>query len=366
MPSFRLLLIADFTSTHTQKWTLSLAGKGIEMAVFSMSAVDEKYLNISTVRFFGNMPRNKYYRKDYRWRLMGSLPELRKAIKAFKPHIVHAHYATSNGLLGALSGFHPFILSVWGSDVFDFPQKSPLHKALLKFNLRKADRICSTGKIMAKETALYTDKEISVVPFGVNLNAFKPFYSPSGFPEGTIVMGSVKAIEKIYGHQYLIEAFRLIKSRIQNIPLKLVLVGDGAFRKTLRKKVTDYGLEKDIIFKGFIDPCQIPENENKFTIAVFPSLRESFGVSALEASACEKPVVATNVGGHAEVVEDGVTGILVPPVDAVALADALEKLIKDENLRLRLGKQGRERVEKYYNWDKNVDEMISIYEKVRI
>ena len=88
---------------------------------------------------------------------------------------------------------------------------------------------------------------------------------------------------------------------------------------------------------------------------------ESFGVAAVEASACGKPVVASEVGGLPEVVEHGVTGFLVPPRDPVKTADAIERLILDRSLRDRMGLAGRLRVEKLFRWDNCVDQMISIY-----
>ena len=100
------------------------------------------------------------------------------------------------------------------------------------------------------------------------------------------------------------------------------------------------------------------------TISVFPSMNESFGVSVIEASACEKPVIVSNVGGLPEVVENGVTGIVVPPANTLELSKAIEKLILDKTLRIKMGKAGRDRVETMYNWENNVSEMIDIYKGI--
>ena len=98
-------------------------------------------------------------------------------------------------------------------------------------------------------------------------------------------------------------------------------------------------------------------------IAVFPSLEESFGVSVIEASACEKPVVVSDVGGLPEVVEDNVTGFVIPKKNVDLLTDRIEKLLLDSELRIKLGQNGREKVKREFEWEICVDKMIGIYKK---
>ena len=100
------------------------------------------------------------------------------------------------------------------------------------------------------------------------------------------------------------------------------------------------------------------------SIACFGSRSESFGVSAVEAMACEIPVIATKVAGFQEVVRDGETGILVDVDDVQAMADAIKKLYDDKELREQYGKAGRKRVQNLYDWNENVDEMITLYRNV--
>ncbi len=145
-----------------------------------------------------------------------ALPALKQAIKAFQPDVVHAHYATSYGMLGASSGFHPLIISVWGSDIYEFPIKSFLHKSFLKRNLRKADYIWSTGEAMAKEASKYTSKNIDITPFGIDLNAFKPMNVKSLFNDEDIVIGTIKSLESNYRIDLLIGAFEILNKNIPN------------------------------------------------------------------------------------------------------------------------------------------------------
>ena len=217
---------------------------------------------------------------------------------------------------------------------------------------------------MAQEIKKYTRKDIKVIPFGVDLNVFKSFDAPHVFNRNAILIGSIKTLEKGYGMEYLIDAFAVLKKRVESLPLKLLIVGRGSLEKDLKAKVKDLKIESETVFTGYISPSEIPFYQNMLSIAVFPSLSESFGVSVVEAMACEKPVIVTDVGGLPEVVEAGVTGLIVPSADSAKLADAIETLVKNEALRNSMGEQGRLRVEKLYDWKNNLASMISVYEEL--
>jgi glycosyltransferase involved in cell wall biosynthesis len=367
----KILLLSDPTSVHTIKWARSLAKHGLEICIFSLSHSEESlyknYPNIQTYSFgfdasiirakLGSFSKLRYLR---------TLPEVKGLIRSFKPDIVHAHFATSYGLIGALTGFQPFILSVWGADIFDFPHRSFLHKGLIKYNLKKAHKILSTSHIMAQEISKYSTRAVEVTPFGIDLNLFKPRPVETLFNENDIVIGTVKTLEKKYGIEYLIRAFKILKQRNPTLPLKLLIVGGGSQEKCLKDLTEELQLEGDTIFTGRVPYDQVPDYYNMLTIFVALSTQdsESFGVAVIEASACEKPVVVANVGGLPEVVEDGTTGLVVPARNPEKAAAAIEQLIHDEALRRKMGKQGRERVKRLYNWPDNVAQMIDIYCRV--
>jgi len=359
----KILLLSAPNSSHTIKWATSLAKQGLEIVVFGFTdnlqqSAYANYPNIKVVTNHQSVSRKGSFAKLH---YLKALPTVRKLIKELKPDIVHAHYATSYGLLGALSGFKPYIISLWGSDIFIFPKKSFLHKAMLKFNLRRACKVLSTSQMMAKEAGLYTDKPIEVTPFGVDLQAFSPRQTASLFSPNDIVIGTIKALEKPYGIEYLIQAFKLLNDKQPNLPLKLLIVGSGSLETDLKALVASLLLNDKTVFTGYAPPQDVPLYQNMLSVYVAVSISESFGVAVLEASACAKPVVVSNVGGLPEVVEDEVTGIIVPPKDIQATAAALERLILDPQLATKMGNAGRERVKRLYSWDNNVNQMIEIY-----
>lgn len=365
----RIFFLADGGSVHTIKWAKSLARLGHEIFIFGISGFnadiykDEK--NITAISFGMHSPVTKSGNGSFRkLRYLSSILEVNRAIKAFKPDIVHAHFVSSYGLLASLVRTPKLFMSVWGADVYDFPVKSLIHQYAIKFVLSRADQIFSTSNVMAKQTAKFTDKKIHVVPFGIDLKKFFPSKSEKRvFSEDSLVIGTIKTLEQKYGITDLVKAFAIARKNLPNETLKLLVVGRGSQEALLKEMVKKMNIEQDVHFTGWIDVNHVPDYHNQLDIAVYPSTldSESFGVAVVESSACEKPVIVSRKGGLVEVVEENVTGLVVPANDPDALAEAMIKLILDSGLRSRLGKAGRERAERLYNWADNLDQMNSYY-----
>ncbi|MFN3477868.1 MAG: glycosyltransferase [bacterium] len=359
----KVLLLADANSPHTIKWVNSLTKKCIDVLLFSIGkVVINDYEKSENVKFFSlNQVIDRKEGSILKIVYLRALPFIRKVIDQEKPDILHAHYASSYGLLGALSGFHPFIISVWGGDVLTFPKRSIIHRFILEYNLKKADKIFSTSYALAKETKLYTNKNVEVIPFGVDTELFKPLKVESIFDENDIVIGTIKTLEKIYGIEYLIKAFKMLNERYPSLPLKLLIVGGGSLESELKNLCKNFGIYDKVIFTGKVSYSDVIKYHNIIAIFVALSEVESFGVSVVEASACGKPVVVSNVGGLPEVVENGVTGFVVSPKNPHEAANAIEKLIFNEDLRKSMGEEGRKRVIDLYDWNKSVEKTIMIY-----
>lgn len=360
----KVLLLADCNCIHTVRWAKALYEHSIDVVIFSLSDCEVNDYNDTGVRVFSasrSVDRTNVLKKiSY----LFATRRLKQLIDKEKPDILHAHYATSYGLLGALSRFQPYIISVWGTDVFDFPKKSFFHRHILKYNLNKASRVLSTSNAMAHETSQYVKNDIIITPFGVNLDHFKPKQVDSLFNKDDIVIGTIKTLETVYGIEYLIEAFRILKNDFPSLPLKLLIVGDGSQQIKYKNMVQELDLSSSTIITNKVPHDQVPLYLNMLSIYVALSKRESFGVAVIEASACCKPVVVSDVGGLPEVVQHQVTGFVVPTENPEAAAEAIKSLVEDKSLREAMGKNGRARVQKLYNWENNVLQMINIYRSI--
>jgi glycosyltransferase involved in cell wall biosynthesis len=364
----KLLMLSDHTSTHTKRWVQALSERGVQVYLFSLvDASAETYDAMKNVQVYrssfsvGVFQSNGFGLSKLRY--LAVMRQLKRFLKEVNPDLVHAHYATSYGLLGSLLGFKPYVLSVWGTDVFQFPGKSILHKALLKFNLNKATQVLSTSQVMANETRKYTQRPIEVTPFGVDLERFRPNRKTE--EEGKqIVIGTIKSLEHTYGIDLLIHAFSLLITKHNMKHLKLLIVGGGTQEEVYRGLVKQLNLTSYVVFSGRVAHEELVNYYNRLDVYVALSRSESFGVAVLEASACELPVLVSNVGGLPEVVVNEKTGYIIPPEDPEKAAEVLSKLIGDDQLRKRMGHEGRQWVQANYSWDRNVDKMMTVYREM--
>lgn len=356
----RILLLSDINSAHTHKWRYYLDQEGVDVFIFSLTPPSQQQESYVVNNTFLQNKNSSVGKLEY----LKLLPELKKNIRELKPNIVHAHYATSYGLLGALSGFQPFLISVWGSDVFSFPRKGMLQEKLLKYNLSKAKIILSTSEIMAKETLKYTNKIPQVIPFGIDLQKFDPDKQSSIEQRDYYSVGIIKPLEKSYGIEYLLEAISKIKNTYSDIDVRLSIIGKGSLRKELVKKTEILNIKDKVAFLGYIQNDQIPKYHAQYDLEVYPSIHDSFGVSVVEAQAMKKAVIVNNIEGLPEVIKDGETGLVIPTKNTKILADRIVELLKNKELRQLMGNKGRERVQKKYDIRENTKQMIAVYYSV--
>lgn len=354
----KICFLANGASEHTVRWATSMAGEGCQVDIISFDDAVIPGANVHYIKpvkrernSLPSAPKNLSY--------IAKSMEVKSIVKKIKPDILHAHYATGYGLTGALCNYHPLVISTWGTDIFDAPRKNRLFKNLVRYNLKKADYITATSQALTRETMLYTEKKVHTIPFGIDTSRFFKYGKAD---KNKVTIGIVKSLEEVYGIRYLIEAFGRVHSRHKNT--ELLIVGSGSKHKEMQELSRKLNLEGNVIFAGKVPNEEVPLYLNKMDIFVMPSIKESFGVAALEAQACEVPVIASNVGGIPEVVVDNHTGFLVEPSDIDILSEKIEKLVLGQDLREAMGRNGRVFVEEKYSWDKNVMDMYNLYREI--
>jgi len=225
--------------------------------------------------------------------------------------VVHAHWLPS--VVPAMATGKPVVLQLWGSDAALATRARPLARWLV----RRARVVVCASTALADDARALGAREVRVIPQGVRVP------DTVGEPENPPHALYVGRLSEEKGVRELAEA-------ADGLPL--VVVGEGPLRSLLPQTV------------GFVPPAAVGAYYERAAVVVVPSRREGYGMVAREAMAHGRPVVATTVGGLVDAVEDGVTGLLVPPRDPTALRAALERLLGDPELRRSLGAAGRERV----------------------
>jgi glycosyltransferase involved in cell wall biosynthesis len=359
----KILLLSDTNSEHTEKWALGLAEKGCKVGLFSFNRASYEWYDHENITVYFEPEKQIHAEKRLtKLAYIKHIAVLKKIIKHFQPDILHAHYATSYGLVGALSGFHPFVISSWGTDVMKFPQKNIVARSILKHNFKSADLLCATSHVIESYIHEVINKPVKVIPFGVNIDDFKPRHVKSLFAPEHFVIGSVKPLEPLYNIDVLIKAFRALSLRFDHI--RLLIIGSGTEENSLKKLCGDLEIQDKVIFTGRVPFHEVSNYFNMINALANLSEYESFGVSVIEAMACGLPVVVSDVGGLSEVVSDDSVGLKVPAGSVEETLKMLEKLILNKDLCKTIGENARDHVIKHYNWEDNLDTMISEYKKL--
>lgn len=271
--------------------------------------------------------------------------KIRKIIKSINPDIINVHYASSYGSVMALTGIKDYILSMWGSDIYDFPKRSLIHSLLIRFSLFRARHLFSTSAAMALEASKYTNKNIVITPFGVDVDLFRP---DKNVKHHSFIVGTVKALEDKYGIDYLLKAIALIHKSHPHINIQLRIAGKGSKEQEYKQMAKYLGINDVTQWLGFISQDKAAEEWAKMDVGVVYSTLESFGVSAVECNSCGTAVIISNIPGLMEATLPDVTSYVVEKSNEKKLAEAILRLYYDDNLRNKLGDMGRKYVIKHF------------------
>lgn len=358
----KICLFGDATNIHFQRWVEGLVKFKCNITVISYHSAKINGVSLYDISY----TRSK---KDRRTTWYIKIPKgikmfflLRKAIFKIKPDIVHVHYLINNPLIFAFWGIKNLVVSPWGKDLIDDTgNESILKMCYKKIFLRWATEITATTKFLAEHVRHYIDRQPVVIPFGVDTSLFK---ASKKLNHKGIIISFIKHLEEKYGPKYLIMAMPLILEKYKDV--KLYIAGDGSQEIFLRNMVDNLKIRSHVKLLGKLNHTQVIDVLRKTDLFIMPSIYKSevFGVAAIEASAMGIPVIASDFKGIQEAVNNGVTGILVPPGNVNAIVDACIRLLGDDALRKKMGDSGIQYVQKYYEWNSCVLRMIEVYKKV--
>ena len=297
---------------------------------------------------------------------LGTAWQLSRVLRRLRPDIVHAHeaHAVAMAALALSMGSPEPRPRLVTSRRVDFRLKK---NAFSRWKYRQVDCfLCASSMIQSmlvsdgvpreRTAVVYSGIDVSHVAAAPPLNVHAEFWLPTHAP----VIGNVAALVPHKGQRYLIDAAPLV---IREIPdARFVIVGQGELESALRKQIRNHRLERHVILAGFRP--DVLSLHKGFDVFVMSSVTEGLGTSLLDAMASARPVVATRTGGIPEVVEDGETGLLVPPRNPQALAHAIVRLLRDEPLRQRMAAAGLARVSAHFSADRMVQQTLDVYARL--
>ena len=293
--------------------------------------------------------------------------QLAKVLADFRPEVLHAHdpMAVSLAAMALQIGKPADRPLVVASRRVDFHLKQ---HAFSKWKYRHVDAFITASALIASvlERDGISRSRIEIVHDGVNIALIdrQPTVDARGefwLPHGAPVIGNVAALAPHKGQRHLIAAAARVVRAIPDA--RFLIIGDGELRDTLDHQIRKLGLERHVLLTGFRE--DVLGLIKSFDLFVMSSVTEGLGSVILEAMACARAVVGTTAGGIPEAVVDGTTGLLVPPHDEPALAAAIERLLRDPDLRYQYGRAGRAVVEQSFGVDTLVQRTAEVYARRR-
>jgi glycosyltransferase involved in cell wall biosynthesis len=303
-----------------------------------------------------------------------ALYELTRLMKEQKYNIIHTHNSKAGfigRLAGKLAGVPIVVHTIHGFSFHDFekPPRQALFTLLERLAASWADILITVSEPL-KEWGLRLGigkiEQYITIYDGIELDKYdididrEEKKKTLGVPAGHKVIGVVSKLWEGKGHECVLRAAAQI---IKTIPeVTFLFVGEGYLRNDLEGMSQDMGLGRNVIYTGFRE--DIPEITATFDIALLVSFFEGLGRVLLEAMALAKPVVATRVGGIVDVVDDGVTGILVKPDNSEELAAAIVRLLIDCDLCKKMGQAGKEKINSKFSAETMVNRIEQVYKEL--
>jgi glycosyltransferase involved in cell wall biosynthesis len=301
-----------------------------------------------------------------------ALAQLVRLIRRVRPHVVHTHTAKAGtlGRLAALLARVPIVVHTYHGHVFQgyfSPRKTRLFLAVERWLARRTDQLLTVSETVREELLRFgigTPERLTVLRLGLDLDRYltcearrSELRRELGVEGPAPLVGIVARLVPIKAHEVFLRAARSVSDRVPDA--RFLVVGDGERRHELEAMARDLGVGPRVWFLGW--RADLDRIYADLDLAVLCSRNEGSPVSLIEAMASARPVVATRVGGVPDVVDDGVTGHLVAPNDASALADAGIDLLSDPERRRAFGDAGRKRAYPAYGAERLLADVARIY-----
>ena len=361
----RLAFLGDANSIHLREWLGFFAGRGHEVTLLLPENLEvEAGLpdGIAIERF---VPFN-----HRRSRLLGVLDargSLRRALRRVRPHVLDAQYLTVNGWHAWMSGFHPYVVSVWGSDVLVTPRSSRRGAMYARPALRSADMVVGgSAAVVDAAVSLGARRERAfAIPYGIDRTLFSRGTDPAGLRQRLGLMGrrvifSPRAMTALYRHSIVVEALARLPADVS-----VVMVGylaDASELERVRRRAHELGVTDRLVVVPSIDHSEMPDYYRLADVVVSVPVSVSTPITLFEALACGRPVVASDLPAVREVMGRLDPEALVPAEDPVAAAAAITRVLSLTSADRRvIAERGEALVAELADRDRNLSRVEELY-----
>ncbi|HTM57229.1 MAG TPA: glycosyltransferase [Candidatus Udaeobacter sp.] len=345
----RIATLANASVVHTRRWVEHFRRRGHEVRLWSLEPAPEALRAEPT--------RAAALPGFLRYPL--AVPPLRAALARFDPDLVDAHYVPNYGLMGALAGRHPLVVTAWGSDLLIAGRRDPLQRARARFVLRRADRVLAdSGNLAAAARELGAEpSRVIEIPWGIDPERFRP--APAR--ENGLLL-STRMHEAVYDLETVIRgAAPLLAARAD---LRLVIAGEGSRRNALEKLAGDMLPRDRFTFVGRLDPDALASWLGRAEIYLSASRSDSTSVSLLEAMASGAIPVVSDIAGNREWVSEGEGARMFGVSDPAGCARALSAALGDPAWRERARVRNARVIEERGLWPRNLERIETLFQEL--
>lgn len=363
----KIVFLGDAAAHHLRRWSKYFADQGHEVHIITfnpdfLDGYDPIQLHLVKKR----IPHPSLATRTLN--LIPMIINFNRLIENISPDIIHSHSAAGYAWLTMLTGFHPFVVTPWGSDVLIDIQNSQLAKFFTKLALKKSDLITCDG-INTKEVMVnlgVDSNKIILITFGVNINKFKQCSGDNHIREkyswlNSKIVISTRTLNPVHNVETLIKAIPLVLKSHPNA--KFIIIGHGSEQEYLMNLSRSLNIFNSIQFLGKIEEEEMISCLQASDIYISTSLSESgLAASTAEAMACELPVVNTDTGDIGLWIKDYSGGFIIPVKNPEILSEKIVYLLDHQDERICYGKNNRKIIEEKNNYFIEMDKMLKLYQ----
>jgi glycosyltransferase involved in cell wall biosynthesis len=353
----KLCFLADGTSIHTVRWCKYFSELGHEVHLITLQKAEIENIQIHFIDC-GDISKS-----GGNWKVLTKIGEVKRIIKKIQPELLHSLYATSYGILGAFSGFHPFVVTALGSDVLISPTNSKIYQFLLKYVFSKAQWITAMSdpmrEIMIK---LGAKAELTTtLIFGIDTSIFNDLNKSISSTE--FVITSTRNFEPVYNIDILIDALSICQSKISN--LRVNIIGSGRMELQLKEKIQTLGLTEKINFVGKLTQTEIASYLNKSHLFVSVSSSDGNNISLNEAMACGCVNVVSDIPANRQWIIEEENGFYCSDITAESIANTiLIAYQKFENTFEKANQLNKKLISELADWNINMKKVEKKYNQL--
>jgi glycosyltransferase involved in cell wall biosynthesis len=345
----RIAMLSNAAVVHTARWLEYFRGRAHEVELWSLEDGPEGL----AARRLPRLPLPGLVRYPL------AAPALGRALAAFRPDLVNAHFVPNYGMLGVLAGWHPLVVTAWGSDLLVTGRRDALQRARARFVLRRAELVLADSENLAAAARALgaVAGRVVALPWGVDLERFRP--GPAREP-GLLL--STRMHEPAYDLPAVIEGVRPVLD--EGADTRLVIAGDGSRRPALERLAARRLPAGRYAFVGRLSPGELAGWLGRAAVYISAARSDSTSVSLLEAMACGAIPVVCDLEGNREWVVEGEGARLFRAGDAADAARAIRRALDDPAWASLARARNRAVVEARANWTSNMARIESLFESL--